>query len=209
MGKKARLATRQRVAEMRAEQERAQRKRKITIVVSMVAAAVVAAAVVTVVVVQQRSSAADEARAAAGSKVQSFTLPRNHTNAAVKYPQTPPAGGNHNPVWQNCGIYDKPVKNENAVHSMEHGAVWITYDPGLSSGDVEKLRAAVRGQDYVLLSPYPDLPAPVVASAWGKQLRLSGASDTRLTGFLRTYVKGKQTPEPGAPCNQGTGQPLR
>src|SRR3954470_17941198 len=40
-------------------------------------------------------------------------LGRNHTEAAVTYPQVPPVGGNHNPAWLNCGTYDQPVKNEN------------------------------------------------------------------------------------------------
>jgi hypothetical protein len=211
MGKKARLATRQRVAQMRAEQARAQRRRTIAIVASLVAAAVVVAAVVTVVVIrrQQGGPSTAEAAAARNSTVQTFKVESGHTTSPVRYPQTPPAGGRHHPQWQNCGVYDEPVKSENAVHSMEHGAVWITYDPGLSSGDVDKLRAAVRGMDYVLLSPYDGLPTPVVASAWGKQQRFTGASDTRLTGFLRSHVKGPQTPEPGAPCHQGIGEPLR
>jgi hypothetical protein len=60
------------------------------------------------------------------------------------------------------------VRNETAVHSMEHGAVWITCRPGLPTEQVDKLRELATSKTYVLASPYPDLPAPVVASAWGK-----------------------------------------
>ncbi len=56
---------------------------------------------------------------------------------------------------------------------------------------------------YTLLSPYPDLPVPVVASAWGRQLRLTGADDPRLVQFVRAYRLGQQAPEPGAPCTGG------
>src|SRR5262245_44622584 len=63
-------------------------------------------------------------------------LSRDHTDGPVPYPQVPPVGGPHNPVWLNCGIYDQPAPNENAVHSMEHGAVWITYQPDLPAADV-------------------------------------------------------------------------
>jgi hypothetical protein len=67
-----------------------------------------------------------------GSTVRSYSnLSRDHTKEPVDYPQSPPVGGPHNPIWQNCGFYSKPVRNENAVHSMEHGAVWITYSPDL------------------------------------------------------------------------------
>ena len=54
-----------------------------------------------------------------------------HVEGAVDYPQDPPAGGPHAEVWQNCGFYDEPVVKERAVHSQEHGAVWITYRPDL------------------------------------------------------------------------------
>lgn len=105
--------------------------------------------------------------AAAPQGLQTFSnLSRNHVTGTVKYPQSPPVGGDHNAVWLNCGTYTSPVANENAVHSMEHGAVRITCQPTLSAADVTALHHAVGGQSHVVLSPYPGLPAPVVASAW-------------------------------------------
>ena len=132
---------------------------------------------------------------------------RDHVETPVAYAQTPPVGGNHAPVWQNCGFYDRPVRNENAVHSMEHGAVWVAYRPDLPAGQVDLLRQLTQRQNYVLASPHPDLPAPVVASAWGRQLSLNSAEDPRLNQFVRAFTLGDQTPEPGAPCTGGTGTP--
>jgi uncharacterized protein DUF3105 len=140
--------------------------------------------------------------------VQTFTgLSRAHTTAPVTYPQTPPVGGAHAPAWQTCGFYSTPVASENAVHSLEHGAVWITYRPDLPAEQVSALRALAQGQAYVLVSPYPGLPAPMVASAWGKQLRVTTASDPALADFVQVYQAGPQTPEPGAPCTGGVGRP--
>ena len=137
--------------------------------------------------------------------VRSFEVSeRNHLQTPVSYPQTPPIGGNHAPLWQNCGFYSKPVHNEHAVHSMEHGAVWITYRPALPQDQIEKLRDLAQSQTYILVSPYPSLPAPVVASAWGKQLRLESAEDPRLERFVGAFRLGPQTPEPGAACTGGT-----
>ena len=135
-------------------------------------------------------------------------LPRDHSEAPQTYPQTPPVGGVHSSVWLNCGIYDQPVHNENAVHSLEHGAVWLTYRPDLPTTAVETLRSLVRGHDHVILSPYPNLPHAVVASAWGLQLPVEDASDPRLSLFVSRYEKGPQTPEPGAVCSGGTGTPI-
>jgi hypothetical protein len=133
-----------------------------------------------------------------------------HTGGEVDYAQTPPVGGEHNPVWQNCGYYDKPVRDENAVHSLEHGAVWITYSPDLPQNQVNELENIAESESYVLVSPYPDLPddTPVVASAWGKQVGLDGADDPDLENFIQAYQQGPQTPEPGAVCTGGTSATL-
>jgi hypothetical protein len=139
---------------------------------------------------------------------------RNHTTAHVDYAQTPPVGGLHAPVWLNCGIYDRPVPNENAVHSLEHGVVWVTYDPArVDTAGVAALRALVTSryagaERYVILSPYPGLPAPVVASAWGVQLRATSPSDTRVRDFIDYFRTGPQTPESGARCTGGVGLPV-
>lgn len=120
----------------------------------------------------------------------------------------PPVGGTHNPVWQNCGIYTEPVDPEYAVHSMEHGAVWITYQPDLPANEVSELQNLVRGQTFIILSPYPGLHSPVVATAWSVQIELESASDKRLPEFIDRYRLGSTTPEKGAACTGGTGEPL-
>ncbi len=157
-------------------------------------------AFLAVVLLSYRSQEASEP-----AGVQSFdNLSRNHTYDPVTYEQSPPVGGDHNPVWQNAGFYEDPVQNENAVHTMEHGAVWITYEPDLPQDQKDQLRQIVESQDCLLASPYPNLPTPVVASAWGKQLRLQSVDDPGLREFIQAYRKGPQTPEPGASCTGAT-----
>jgi hypothetical protein len=90
---------------------------------------------------------------------------------------------------------------------MEHGAVWITYQPDLRLSQVALLHDLARGQDYILVSPYPGLRAPVVASAWGRQIDLTGADDPRLTRFIEKYKQSAQAPERGGPCTGGRGDP--
>lgn len=143
------------------------------------------------------------------SRVKTYTVPsRNHVTGHVNYPQTPPVGGDHNPVWQNCGFYSQPIVTEMGVHSMEHGAVWITYRPGLPSAQVTVLRNLAKTPS-VLVSPWADspLPAAVVASAWGVQLTADSASDPAIAAFVVKYAHGPQTPEPAAPCTGGFGTP--
>jgi hypothetical protein len=131
-------------------------------------------------------------------------LPPAHTNTPVAYARTPPDGGASSPRWANCGAYDRPVRAEEAVHSLEHGAVWITYRPGLPTGQVAQLHKLAI-ETYVIVSPYQNLPAPVVATAWHRQLRLPSPSDPQLATFVRTFRLGSQAPERGGPCTAGTG----
>ena len=119
---------------------------------------------------------------------------------AVPYVESPPVGGPHDNAWQNCGFYDGQVRNENAVHSLEHGTVWITYRPDLPQEDIDKLRSDFEGEAYVLVSAYPGLQAPVVAQTWGHQLVLDGVDDDRLATFVRVYIQGDDAPERGASC---------
>jgi hypothetical protein len=142
--------------------------------------------------------------------VESFEIPsRFHTEGPVSYQPEPPVGGDHAPVWQNCGFYDVPISNENAVHSLEHGVVWVTYQPDLVPPDqIEALQGLASSHSHVLVSPYPGLPAPVVASAWGRQLKLEGAYDPRLEQFVNAFEHGAQSPEPDGPCAGGIGQPV-
>ncbi|MFI6326393.1 DUF3105 domain-containing protein [Nonomuraea sp. NPDC050556] len=126
-----------------------------------------------------------------------------HVWTPVKYADTPPMGGPHNNYWQQCAVYDKPIHNEHAVHSMEHGAVWITYREGLPKAQVDQLQkiASSNGnQEYMLVSPYKDLPSAVVATTWGNQLKLDKVDDPRLPKFITKYQNGPDTPEPGAVC---------
>lgn len=133
-------------------------------------------------------------------------LEQTHVDTPVEYPQTPPVGGPHNPVWQTCAFYDRPVMTERGVHSMEHGAVWITFSPDLPADQVEVLRAVQESGREVLVSPFEGLPTPVVASAWGKQLQLPSATDERLAAFVKMFDDGPQTPELGTPCAGGTDE---
>lgn len=205
--KNRKRSARERIAETRAKQRRAERRRNL--ITGVIVGIIIVAGVGGIV--SYLASRNSGGGAIAG--VRTFTgLSRSHVTGKVSYQQTPPVGGKHNAVFLNCGIYASPVPNENAVHSLEHGAAWITYRPSLSASSVQALQTLVRGEPqakraYTILSPYPGLPAPVVASAWGKQLRVTSATDPRLQKFLSAYAAGPQAPEPGASCSGGTGTP--
>lgn len=135
-------------------------------------------------------------------------LSHEHVQGKISYPEVPPVGGKHNPRWQACDIYRAPVPNETAVHSIEHGGIWITYRPDLPAAQVATLADIQRTNiQYVLVSPYAGLPSPVVVSTWGLQLKVASANDPRIVTFVQTYAGGNQGKEQGAPC-KGNGLTL-
>ena len=131
----------------------------------------------------------------------------NSVQGSIAYEQDPPTNGDHSPRWQNCGFYSSPVANEYAVHSMDHGAVWITYQEDLPADQVENLRELAQQEEYVLVSPYPGLSSPVVATAWRNQLALEDAEDSRLRQFVDQFRRTETAPLSGNGCTDGVGEP--
>lgn len=120
----------------------------------------------------------------------------------VQYAQTPPVGGDYAPQWQRCGTYTKPVADERAVASLRRGAVWLTYRPDISEDDLAVI-AAFAASPYVLVSPYPEQSAPIIATAWGRQLTIAEPEDYELSEFVRRFQGGSQAPEAAAGCADG------
>ncbi len=178
-----------------------QQKRRRYIMIGVAIGAVVLALAALVVI---RSSGQDI------EGVFSFgTQERGHDDSIIyEEANLPPVGGVHSPRWQTCGIYEQAIDTKNGVHSMEHGAVWITYNPDLPVADVQSLQDLVRGQSYLLLSPYPDLSSDIVLTAWGIQLEADSVNDERIAQFVNQYRLGPQTPEFGATCDGGVGIPV-
>ncbi|GAB3245489.1 DUF3105 domain-containing protein [Arthrobacter pigmenti] len=197
---------RAKIAAIRASQQAAERRRKILIygISSLVIAALIGGVAFVLIGESQRQAVVEEAANQPIDGVEKFSeLSRTHVQKAVDYEQLPAVGGDHSPVWTNCGTYTSPVNEQRAVHSLEHGAVWLTYNPALPEEQVKELGDLTDSGSYLLLSPRPEQQAPLKATAWGTQIALDGTEDERLEPFIAKYVQGPQTPEPGAACSGG------
>ena len=200
-----RLTKDQRREQARREREEiARRMRTRAIRGRILTGVVIAVAAALVIVAFALPEETDEASTDEPQGVVKYQVPsQNHVEGTVAYAQSPPVGGDHAGTWLNCAAYPDPVPAENAVHSMEHGAAWVTYQPGLPAAEIQELESLAG--DFVIVSPWPDLQAPVVVSSWGNQIELDGAGDERLIDALRALRLGPDTPELGAPCSGGVG----
>ncbi|MFD5935640.1 DUF3105 domain-containing protein [Streptomyces sp. NPDC060333] len=199
-----------RIAEMRRADKARDRRNKI---IAITASTAVVAALVgfgswMLLDQKQKEKDAEATRKAPVSGEQTWDakkLGRNHVETVVKYEMNPPVGGDHHPRWTNCDgdVYANPLPQVNAVHSLEHGAVWVTYNEKAAKADVTTLAAKVGKTPYTMMSPVKEQAGAIMLSAWGKQLTVEKADDPRVAQFFTKYVQGPQTPEPGAACTNG------
>ncbi|MEI2712918.1 MAG: DUF3105 domain-containing protein [Nocardioides sp.] len=129
-----------------------------------------------------------------------------HQSGPIDYPNLPPAGGPHAQRWWDCGVFDDPIPSENAVHSLEHGTVWLTYRPGfLDAREIDELSSQLPSKQ--IISPLPEQDDDLVVTVWGRQLVLNGPDDPALATFLAEYADGHTSPEPFASCEGGLTEP--
>ena len=133
--------------------------------------------------------------------------PPTHVEGDIYEDHEVPAGGAHSQVWLNCGFYSEPVPAENAVHSLEHGAVWITYGPNVPESEISTLRDLASPVEKVLVSPIPEQESNIVLTSWARKLELDSVTDDRLEQFVRELAGSLSAPEPGGACTGGVGDP--
>ncbi|NEK85211.1 DUF3105 domain-containing protein [Blastococcus saxobsidens] len=178
------------------------------LIAAAIAVVVFAAAVITYAVIEVRKADASKVESIdeiAGAEVFDYEGGQ-HDDGPIEYPESPPVGGPHANMWADCTgtVYDVDIRHENAVHSLEHGAVWFTYDPdALSDAEIDTLAELVDGVSGRLMSPYEGLDSPISLQSWGEQLKVDSVDDERIKQFadLMTY-KADSFPEPGATCER-------
>jgi hypothetical protein len=177
------------------------------LIAAAIAVVVFAVAVITYAVVQVNHANADKVNSPgdiAGLKTYKYAAGQQHVTTPVDYKESPPVGGPHDPYWADCTgtVYSVDIRHENAVHALEHGAVWITYNPKkVSSSDIKTLQKLVSNQPGRLMSPYAGLDSPISVQSWNHQLKVSKASDKRIKQFADFFTTNPDYyPEIGASC---------
>jgi hypothetical protein len=180
---------------------RAIRRGKIIVAVGLIVVMVVA--VVNLYLIDRRPGLPDEV----DGVVKYDNLSNGIVPGPIDYDRHPPAGGPHDQYAQLCGYYRVPIEDRNAVASLATGAVWIAYRPDLPQTEVDELRDAAEGVLDVLITPYPGLEAPVVMTAWGRQLTLDDPNDERVKLFIYVYQNNARAPQASELCSKGVGLP--
>jgi hypothetical protein len=177
------------------------------LIAAAIAVVVFAAAVLTYAVVKVHQADAlkvSKPGDISGLHTFKYAAGQQHVTTPVDYKESPPVGGPHDPYWADCTgtVYTVDIRHENAVHALEHGGVWITYNPQkVSKADITTLGKLVENQTGRLMSPYAGLDSPISIQSWNHQLKVSKAGDQRLKQFADFFTTNPDFyPEVGASC---------
>lgn len=109
----------------------------------------------------------------------------------------PPVSGRHDPVPAECGTHSEKVADENLVHTLEHGAVAVLYDPKeVPLADIKKIETIVSGYaDTTISAPYPGLSDHVVVASWSRKMPLDSFDDDAITEYIDTFRDTEPAPE--------------
>ena len=127
---------------------------------------------------------------------------RNHISPGSPhepYNSNPPTSGPHLSNLQPCDLYNDEVPDEAVLHSLEHGAIWITYKDKDNSELVGQLREVFEEESAkVILSPRSQNESAIAVASWGRLLKLDEFDKQQILDFIQS--NRNNSPEPLAQC---------
>jgi hypothetical protein len=110
-------------------------------------------------------------------------------SAAPEYNSNPPVSGPHYPAPANWGVYDHQLPDQQLVHNLEHGGIWISYKDPNDALTIAQLKSIVN--DYslkVIMTPRPEDPDRIDVAAWGRILRLDHFDEQQIRDFIGAFI---------------------
>ncbi|MPZ71536.1 MAG: DUF3105 domain-containing protein [Actinobacteria bacterium] len=131
-----------------------------------------------------------------------------HTSETVNYEMIPPVQGLHAGTPAACGVHSTQVPNEAFVHSLEHGAVGLLFDPTRAAPeDIKELEALVaEAERNVLSAPYEGMQPVFSIASWGARMDLEELDIAAVEEYIDTFA-GKG-PEPAQECPNTSSSPF-
>lgn len=134
---------------------------------------------------------------AAGPQGEDFSVAyavqgRTHVAFGATHPEynsNPPSSGPHYGESARGGFYDEPLPDEQVVHNLEHGDIWIAYRPDISD-EVKETLESFAGR-YVVVSPRAQNAGDISLVAWGRvdtfSIENGVLDEERIKDFIRRY----------------------
>jgi hypothetical protein len=113
--------------------------------------------------------------------------------ADVVYNSNPPTSGSHSEAapW---GFNVEEILDENAIHNLEHGGIWISYK-NLDEDAISTLKnIAKRNSASVVVSPRAANDANIAVASWGRVMKLDAIDEEAINQYIRKNKN--KSPEP-------------
>lgn len=137
-------------------------------------------------------------------------LGRDHIPVGSEHPaynSNPPSSGWHYAETAKLGFYDvdEPAPaDENLIHNLEHGEIWIAYRPSISDAYRERLRQEFGSEPLVIITPRAVNDTDIALVAWGRVYKWDlpakgGLGEQRIRDFItRWRNRGPEKVPPSA-----------
>jgi len=118
-------------------------------------------------------------------------------------PEPPTSGAHADPMpW---GVYDRELPDVNTIHKLEHGGIYVSYQPDLPKEQVQAMKdllfAPYADQGFkpnkVILAPRAANKSPIVVSSWRRSIKLDTYNKDAIVEYY--LANAGKSPEPLAP----------
>ena len=114
----------------------------------------------------------------------------------IAYNSNPPTSGPHYAEPAKWGVYDKELADEQLVHNLEHGGIWISYT-GIDDATKVSLEKFAQSHIKIIVEPRAKNDAKIVFASWGRLQKFQSYDEQSMLAFI--VANTNQAPEPFAP----------
>ncbi|HEX9503447.1 MAG TPA: DUF3105 domain-containing protein [Patescibacteria group bacterium] len=104
------------------------------------------------------------------------------------YNSNPPTSGPHWPQPANWGAYSTTQADEQMVHNLEHGGIWISYKPGrVDKNTINLLNDFAKRYPLIIVEPRDKDDAAIALAAWTHLQNLDKYDEHAILEFINAY----------------------
>lgn len=124
-------------------------------------------------------------------------LGREHISIGASHPEynsNPPTSGWHYAQPANWGVYQEELPDEQVIHNLEHGGIWISYKDTdeKTKSDLEAISKRYPGS--IIVTPRSANDAKIFLASWGRLQKLESFDETTIIDFIK--ANKNKSPEP-------------
>lgn len=113
------------------------------------------------------------------------------------YNSNPPSSGHHYAKPADWGVYQTELPDEQLVHNLEHGGIWISYKD-IDAETKSKIEDfAKQHPNKMIVTPRAKNDKKIALASWTRLLTLDAFDEATASAFVS--ANKNQAPEPYAP----------